>query len=348
MNERTRPEKSIRQHLIEAGLIFILGMPFALLFCLNCWDRVEFFYTEVPFSGVIWVVLWKGNEVIFILLDRYFPWNKAPLKRLLVNILVTIFYTVVAMNGITLLYLYLRGIPLGQLTPEMAINFSGTAVIITIIVATFLSARNFFLSWRNLAVQHERLKKESLSSRYEVLKQQVNPHFLFNSLNVLTNLVYEDPDLSAQFIKKLSEVYRYVLETHKKEVLPLEEELAFVRSYVFLQKMRYGDQLEVEFDLPRGKSVLIPPLALQMLIENAIKHNEISDRHPLRIRVECQEGNILVTNAIRKRERLPERSEKIGLANIRSRYELLSDRPVVTEEMNGQFVVALPAIYEES
>jgi hypothetical protein len=345
MNLANKFTKSVRRHLKESALIFLIGMPAAGLFCMDCWGQVDFYFQVVPFSGLIWVLLWKGNEFISRSLDHPLPWLKAPLKRLLACLVTMTSYTVVVMMVITYLYLWVRGADPGSLSFGSALRYSGPAVIITILVATFLSAREFFLSWRELAVQNERLKRESLSSRFEALKQQVNPHFLFNSLNVLTNLVYEDADVSARFIKQLSKVYRYVLDTQGREVVPLEEELEFVRSYVFLQKMRYGDQLLVEFDLEARKNIFIAPLALQILIENAIKHNEVSVQHPLQIRVRQEEGAIIVTNTLRKRTLTPNRKPGIGLENIRSRYELLSGRPVLVQEEGGCYTVKLPELH---
>ena len=347
MDLLSEPKKNVRRHLIESVFIFLLGVPAAILFCDNCWDQASFYYITIPFSGFVWVMLWKGNELIFDGLNTFLPWQRAPLKRLLINVLLTISYTVVAMTGITLLFFYFAGVEPEEISLKMAVNYSGSAVVITIIIATFVSARGFFLSWRDLAVQNERLKKESLSSQYEVLKQQVNPHFLFNSLNTLTNLVYEDPDQSAKFIKELSNVYRYVLESHGKEVLALDEELDFVNSYVFLQQIRYGDLLRVEIDLPRNSDILIPPLCLQMLIENAIKHNEVSAPHPLQIQIGFSDNYLVVANKVRRREKMPEHSVKIGLKNIQSRYSLLSEQPVILNEEEGQFVVKLPALYDK-
>lgn len=346
MDSTHRSEKTVRKHLAEAGLIFLMGLPAAALLCSSCWNEPRFYYVTVPFSGVIWMTLWKGNELVSAGLNRLLPWSQAPLRRLVLNLLCTVAYTVVAMVGITSLFFYLVGEPRALSLP-MVFEFGGPAVLITIFIATFVHARGFFLSWRELAVQHERLKKESLSSQYEVLKQQVNPHFLFNSLNTLTSLVYEDADLSAKFIKKLSNVYRYVLESHGKEVAPLAEERAFVESYVFLQKIRYGDHFQVDIDLPDRRDIFIPPLALQMLIENAVKHNEVSAEHPLVVRISLEGEVIVVRNKIEKRAQPPGYSVQVGLKNIQSRYELLANESVIVAEENGEFTVKLPALYDK-
>ena len=147
------------------------------------------------------------------------------------------------------------------------LDYSLVAVIITLFISLTFTARRFFISWRDLAVQHEKLNTVAIESRFAALKNQVNPHFLFNSLNVLTNLVYKDPDQSARFIQKLAQVYRYVLDTQEKEMVPLVEELDFVRSFAYLQKMRFGQYLEVNINIPDDTNIFVLPLSIQMLVE---------------------------------------------------------------------------------
>lgn len=336
--------KTLKKHLIEAGLIFLIALPAAGLFCLNCWGDINFYTKAMPFSGIIWVVLWKGNEIISELLERPFPWIKAPLKRLIVSILALTSYTVLAMTLITYLYLVLIGANPGKLSFEMMADYSRTAVVITLIIATILSARSFFLSWRAEAVEHERLKKEAVFSRFESLKRQLNPHFLFNSLSVLTNLVYEDPDRSAAFIKQLSNVYRYVLDTQDQEVVSLQEELAFARAFVYLQQTRFGEHLRVNFQTPDTSDKQIPPLVLQMLLENAVKHNEISALSPLTIEVKLENDWLSVRNNLKKKEIRRPTAKPVGLKNIQARYALLSDRKMEIERGEDFFLVRLPVL----
>ena len=147
---------------------------------------------------------------------------------------------------------------------------------ITIVISLFMEGRAFLNNWRKAALDAERLQKENARAQYDALKNQVNPHFLFNSLNALTQLVYEDQDKAATFIKQLSEVYRYVLDTREKELVTIDEELSFIRSYLFLQQIRFGQKLQISI-LVDSRDTLLPPLALQILVENAIKHNIISE-----------------------------------------------------------------------
>jgi LytS/YehU family sensor histidine kinase len=189
--------------------------------------------------------------------------------------------------------------------------------------------------------------KENFVARFENLKSQVNPHFLFNSFNALTNLVYEDQDKAAKFIKKLSDVYRYVLDTRDREVVSLEEEMDFLKSYVFLQQIRFGEKLKIDIQLNGIKS-MVAPLALQMLIENAIKHNVVSEESPLTVKVYADDQYLAVENDLQKKVILSEDKSGVGLDNIRKRYEFLTGREIVIQETPEKFIVRLPFITELS
>lgn len=169
-----------------------------------------------------------------------------------------------------------------------------------------------------------RLQKENLQSQFEVLRQQVNPHFLFNSLNVLTSLIKLEPDLAEKFTEHLSKVYRYVLENKDHDLVELRTELDFLDAYLFLLNIRFMDKIVVTIQVAeKQKSLLILPLALQLLIENAIKHNAMSKKNPLRIEITADENNYLhITNNLQQRESYIA-STGVGLQNIRHRYELL-------------------------
>jgi LytS/YehU family sensor histidine kinase len=215
-------------------------------------------------------------------------------------------------------------------------------VITTSIITIFLTSRSFLFKWRQAAIDKEKFQKEGMAARYESLKNQVNPHFLFNTLNALTNLVYEDQDKAAKFIKQLSEVYRYVLETRERELVPLGEEKNFLEAYLFLQQIRFGDKLKLEVSLD-GKDGMVAPLVLQMLIENAIKHNIISEEKPLTVHIFCKDDYLIVENTLQKKEVLKSESPGVGLENICRRYEFLTDKEVIIRR-DDKFVVKLPLI----
>jgi LytS/YehU family sensor histidine kinase len=196
---------------------------------------------------------------------------------------------------------------------------------------------------QELAVNSERLKKEALSSNYESLKNQINPHFLFNSLNVLTELVHKNQDQAAHFVKELSDTYRYVLENKNKEVIELETELVFIKSFTYLLKIRYGKSLRINSDFTLNEDFMIAPLTLQLLVENCIKHNIISIENPLTITISKEEEYLIVSNNLQVK-RITLESSKFGLKNIQKRYSYLSNLPVLILNDKATFSVKIPLL----
>lgn len=174
--------------------------------------------------------------------------------------------------------------------------------------------------------EYERQQKENILSQFEILKNQVNPHFLFNCLNSLASLVHEDPDTAEKFIEKLSEVYRYVLEHTGEELVSVQDEMRFIHDYFFLQKIRFGDSLQLRLDPSLDYlDYMIPQLSLQLLIENAIKHNTSSRKKPLVIEL-YQEGHYLVVKNNYQKRKTAVKSTGIGLNNLQERYRFISHK----------------------
>ncbi len=199
--------------------------------------------------------------------------------------------------------------------------------------------------WKKTLVEAEQLRRENLQAQMEMLKSQVNPHFLFNSLNTLSSLVHDSPDLSVEFIQKLSTTYRYVLEIKDRELIQLREEMNCVNAYLFLLRIRFGEALVVHIDIPTANLLqYVVPLSLQMLIENAIKHNIVSRKKPLYISIELTEhGMLIVRNNLQRKD--PEgNSTGTGLANIQSRYQLLVKQEVLIVEDLHHFAVTIPLV----
>lgn len=328
--------KSEIKFLVVVSAISVLQTWFM---CSGCHEDLRAYTLVSLFCLFMWIFLWRGNALLTDYTDTKISWLEEPVKRFVVGIVTTVVYTasiiMVTMYAFKSIFDFNFG---GSFKPTIIIS-----VVITLLISFFLHAREFFLNWRKLELDAVKLRNENLSSRYESLKSQLDPHFLFNSLNVLTNLVYSDADKSARFIKQLSEVYRYVLEVRNKELVPVEEELKFVESYLFLQQIRFGDKLKVENQLT-GVEGLVPPLALQILTENAIKHNVISEDDPLTIKMFKQGAHIVVENNLQKKALLTEGSTGIGLENITKRYEFLSNQKIVIEETLASFVVKLPLL----
>lgn len=190
----------------------------------------------------------------------------------------------------------------------------------------------------------EKQEKQQIISRFESLKNQVNPHFLFNSLNTLSNLIHEEPLLAEEFLTKLTRVYRYVLELKDDITVSLDREMSFAKHYIFLQQIRFDNALHVYWQVPdRAKILHIPPMTLQLLIENAVKHNVVSKTQPLQVELLVAEDHFIVQNNYQPRnEQII--STGLGLTNLQSRYELLGASQPVFKQEGNRFVAKVPLI----
>jgi LytS/YehU family sensor histidine kinase len=217
-------------------------------------------------------------------------------------------------------------------------------IVLDLIVIYFYYSTYITNHWIKSIEKNEELKRENLLAKYEALKNQVNPHFLFNSLNTLSGVVEQKPELATDFIKKLSDIYRYVLEQNDKELVSIKDEVKFVEDYIFLTKMRFGKGLIFNSNLTNSPNLQLVPLGLQMLVENAIKHNIISDDMPLKIEMVVEKGFVVVRNNIQKKKTIISDKKPFGLENLKKRYEYLSGTSVQVFESDGKFIVKLPII----
>ncbi len=335
-------KKAVRVILVLSVVISLLVNPGAV----RSWSAfaITYAYTVMYSTG-----LWLTNGYVVEWLNRRYTWTVQPGRRLLLTLAVSLggsALVIVLMNAILLLLL---GKPLGQLLSANMYWQVLVPLIVTVIISLFNHSRAFFLQWRDAAVRAERLEKETAVARLDSLRRQVDPHFLFNSLNALTSLVEEnDPARAVRFIRQLSQVYRYVLDSQSQELVPLAEEVAFAKSYLYLQQTRLGDALAVEMDLPPAAvtGYFVPPLALQLLLENVVKHNAAYQTDPLRLRVTLDAAAHILTvrNTLRPRRLAPGESSGLGLKNLAARYAFLTDKPLVIAEEASEFVVTLPLL----
>ncbi|MGL1889746.1 MAG: histidine kinase [Reichenbachiella sp.] len=344
-------EVTVKNILISFGIVPLLGSLFiSSLFCSSCLSDEDYarYGISVLISYMYWVILGSGNSYISYYLDLKLDWFEKPIQKLIIGVLITTGFTlivVVMMNYLIIQYFqggeFIEQLLGGELTKTFKVT-----LIITLSVSMFFHARGFLFSWRETAIQNEKLKNESLSSKLESLKSQVNPHFLFNSLNALTSLVYDDQAKAVDFIHQLSDVYRYVLKNRENELVPLKDEVDFIQSFISLNKIRFGDNFEVAYKgLERIEdNWMIPPLALQMLVENCIKHNEISKEKNLIISIGLVEDEISISNNINPLKVEKRDSNGLGLSNIKSRYSYLTDRELKIEEGKTNFEVVLPLL----
>lgn len=218
--------------------------------------------------------------------------------------------------------------------------------VITCIVTGSCYIIHLIRQRQQMALENQQLKAENILNQYETLKQQLNPHMLFNSMNTLRFLVREDPDKAQDYIQELSKVLRYTLQESELKSVSLSVEMGFVKAYIFLQKMRYEDNLlfETAVDSRLEDSVVVPPMSVQLLIENAIKHNEISNRKSLTILIETgKDGWLSVSNRIQPKL-TDDDTTGIGLVNLNKRYGLLFKQEIQIVKENGIFCVRIPLI----
>ncbi|MBF9144274.1 sensor histidine kinase [Hymenobacter properus] len=332
-----------------AGVILLLALGISVLMNPNALHSWASFAITYAYTVCYSVGLWLTNGYVVEWLNRHYPWSSQPLKRLLLTLGVSLggsVLVIVLMNAVLLL---IQGQPLARLWSGQMYWQVLMPLIITVIISLFNHSRSFFFQWRDAAVRAERLEKETAVARLDSLRRQVDPHFLFNSLNALTSLVEEnDPPRAVRFIRQLSQVYRYVLDSESQELVPLAQEVRFAESYLYLQQTRLGDALAVEMDLPPAALApyYVPPLALQMLLENVIKHNAAFQAQPLRVTVtlDAEKQTLTVRNTRRPRRLAPGESSGLGLKNLAARYAFLTDKQLVIGEEAGEFVVTLPLL----
>ncbi|HEX4875033.1 MAG TPA: histidine kinase [Chitinophagaceae bacterium] len=203
----------------------------------------------------------------------------------------------------------------------------------------------FFREYRRQWVEAEELRRSSVQAQLEMVKSQINPHFLFNNLNVLSGMVIKDNPEANKFIEEFSKVYRYILNNQQKELVELRSELEFIQPYIFLLKKRFNEGLVIEVNVAdKYKNFYVVPAALQMLIENAIKHNVVSQSRPLYIDIHSNGSETLVVKNNLQPRTVNEPSGRIGLQNIRRRYEIVSGRDVNISQSATTFEVTLPLL----
>jgi sensor histidine kinase YesM len=341
----TLSESFKRFLLLNLAIATILS----LLQCPSCFLSLTDFIKLLPhfmFSFLMSSALSIGGIMVEAYFDKRMSWIEQPGKRLLLTALTYMLYSfVISLILITLLVLFtVPEVTLANISWYKMILQTRPPIIIALIIISIFISRSWLMEWKRAAIEAEQLKSHKLASQYQSLKDQLNPHFLFNSLNVLSHLVYEDADKSAAFIQQLSKIYRYVLEVQHEELVSLEDELAFARNYLNLQKIRFGEGLLFEIEDMEVKNQMVPPLSLQLLLENAVKHNIASISNPLKLLLKIENGYLIVSNNLQRKLSPAAESGGVGLSNICERYKLLSQLQPIIEENEATFVVKLPLL----
>lgn len=277
-------------------------------------------------------------------LRRKYPKFEQRKSRFAAWIFVSLPLTLAVIVALWLLY---RRLPFfGESLAPQSLPWALLLGTVTHLLAIIANEGQFtYYQWKKAIIEAERLQKINWESRYEGLKQQVNPHFLFNSINTLSSLIYEDKAEAGRYVKEMSRVYRYLLRNNDDELVPLQTELDFIQSYYHLLRTRFGSGIHLKVEVPqRHTASLLPPLTLQMLVENAVKHNNVSRDAPLTVTLACTgEGWLLVKNNLQPKQGRVD-STGIGLANIREKYKLLGLPDVELRHSQDAFTVLIPLV----
>ena|ERR1035437_7793677 len=335
--------KTIKLLIRNVLLGFFLSQALILFLGVNINNSLKNWLFWSIYGVLIGITMSLGHSYKGKYIDRRLSWLHSPLKSAIISFVTGTMLTVILMTIINVVLFYIMHIfPFTQFEEFNWISLK-IAFVIYLILAFISYTGVFYIKWKNLAVEQEKQKTEALRLRFEALRNHVNPHFLFNSLNTLTHLIEIDKDKAIAFTNHLSETYRYILETKDKDLISLNEEMAFVESYLQLQSIRYGKLVQIKNSIIRDNRYQVIPVSVQMLIENIFKHTIISKESIITIELYIENDSLFVKNNLNPKPNSDERTQT-GLANIRARYEYLSNRHCQFGEQGGSFVVALPLI----
>ncbi len=346
MNLSKCPYKEKRYDiLVVIGGILLLGIVIPVIVGIITTAPLSSILESIFFSTISTTTLWIGCRYIISKLWKIYPWEKHPIKHLIWEVILIALY-----NLIVVAFLFLLGYYVLTEEKVKEYHFFDTYISILIIslIISFIHESVFlYIMWMRSDKRSQELERESLLSQFETLKNQVNPHFLFNSFNTLITLIEEDKDIAVEYVQKLSDFFRTILQLRDKSTISIQEELELIKTYSFLQKKRYGDNFVLKNMVPANAlSKGIAPLTLQMLVENTIKHNIIATERPLNVEISVTENQyIMVKNNLQKRTE-GEPSAGLGLHNIRNRYKFLSDKEVEVIVSANYFSVAIPLLEE--
>ncbi|GAB5529835.1 MAG: hypothetical protein Roseis3KO_16120 [Roseivirga sp.] len=306
-------------------------------------DAAPELYLTTSWVIAVLGLIFLGNRLLTKVLDRKFPWLQHGNRRFYWQLSLGILLSLVIINISYLIFKLL----LTQDPPDMAqvtaMNALGTLILLPTISINF--GIQFLKNWKNAQLASEEFQKESIKAELEALKNHLDPHFLFNNLNILSSLISKDQKLSQSYLEKFAEVYRIILQSSSEELVTLNEELDFISAYMYLLQIRFEDTIQLDIDIEsKNKQYYLPPLTLQMLIENAIKHNVITEIRPLKMSIEYRDQYLVIKNNLQEKKVESKNSGKSGLKNIERRYSYFTDKQVEVIKSAQSFIVKVPLI----
>lgn len=343
--------KPARRYVYIAALVLSIIRYFLVLFLFPRFNfEYRIFFSTLSFFFI--VIVWEGAHSFNYYLNKRLPFEDGVARRFVIQVACSL---LVMLPIHTFVIIYFDSYFIPYIDPDFVIvvkvasYFLNTFLITAVNTAYF--GLYFFEKWKKNLIEKESwetekalLQKERLNAQYENLKNQLNPHFLFNSLTSLNSLIHEDQQLASQFLQQLSRVFRYVLENRDKELVTLETELNFIKRYLFLLNTRFENYFSVRLEIDAAlQTCRIVPVTLQILVENVIKHNSISEEHPLQVAIYTENGYLVVHNN-RNPRNLVETSNRMGLENMKQLYSYLSDKPVEVIQTDEEFTVKVPLL----
>lgn len=303
----------------------------------------QFFYTML-----YGYALYYANAVVFVKLDDVYQADRFSRNRIITGFVLSFIVSVLV---IFLLRIVEDVLIEGQTIQAFLANEKPSnyiiSIVITFVITLAIHAFYFYKAYQENKLKEQKIIAGTASAQFESLKNQIDPHFLFNSLNVLSSLIEENPESAQKFTTSLSKIYRYVLEQKDKELVSVAEELQFAKTYMNLLKMRFENS--ITFEMPEGfdnEEAKVVPLSLQLLLENCIKHNVVSEAKPLHIKISIENNQLVVSNNLQKKEVLSDR-KGVGLQNIVNRYGILTNKKVLVDENEKEFKVLLPILTKQ-
>jgi two-component system, LytTR family, sensor kinase len=328
---------------VEAAILAFSAFGFAGRFWalpeLTLPEHILYFFIQIAILNGLWIAYYVLNHR----LNHYLPYERGIINRIATQLILGWLLIECVMIPIAL-YAYERVMPMREVSlDKIHFLFIGlTAFFGSSMINLGFIADHFFGQWRKNSVRAANLEKEKAQVQFDNLKNQLNPHFLFNSLASLDSLIMDNPELAREFLQQLSKVYRYVLKSQDKGLVRVEMEVEFVKNYISLLSTRFSDSLSVDIELdPLTLDHQVVPLTFQILLENAIKHNTIHVHHPLHITIRSEGDWLTVTNNTNPKENV-ENSNGTGLMSLSSLYQFLSKRPLEIERGDNQFTVRVP------
>jgi len=329
---------------VIAVLLLLLVRVFSFQF-LPSTDKSEerILFLSIYYVVVTGLILFIGNYLFAKFLNAFLGWKKYPIVRFFFQMILGTFLSLLAIN---LIYHSVK-FEFTDSPPDsdqvILMNIYASALLLPIYA--FFFGFKFLKAWRKSELESEQLQKENTRSQLMTLKNHLDPHFLFNNLNILSSLMDKDLDLSKSYLDKFAEVYRQILKTEYADLTTVEDELKLIDSYIYLLKIRFKDQVYFNFDVnDKTKLSAIPPLTIQMLIENAIKHNMATVERPVTINIFSEGGSLIVENNLQKKKYLKRERDATGIENIKKRFAFFTDKRVEVTETDSTFRVEVPLV----